>query len=35
VLFILSPLIIIIGGSFTREPRTSFPPHATLRWYGS
>jgi putative spermidine/putrescine transport system permease protein len=34
VLFILSPLIIIIGGSFTETNYVAFPPHGfTLRWY--
>ncbi len=34
VLFILSPLIIIIGGSFTETPYVAFPPAGfTLRWY--
>src|SRR6185369_9510310 len=34
VLFILSPLIIIIGGSFTETAYVAFPPHGfTLRWY--
>jgi putative spermidine/putrescine transport system permease protein len=34
VLFILSPLIIIIGGSFTTTPYVAFPPTGfTLRWY--
>jgi putative spermidine/putrescine transport system permease protein len=34
VLFILSPLIVIIGGSFTQTPYVAFPPVGfTLRWY--
>ncbi len=34
VLFILGPLIIIIGGSFTETPWVAFPPTGfTLRWY--
>lgn len=34
VLFILSPLLIIIGGSFTETTYVTFPPHGfTLRWY--
>jgi putative spermidine/putrescine transport system permease protein len=34
VLFILSPLIIIIGGSFTETTYVAFPPQGfTLRWY--
>lgn len=34
VLFILSPLIIIVGGSFTETPYVAFPPVGfTLRWY--
>ena len=34
VLFILSPLVIIIGGSFTETNYVAFPPHGfTLRWY--
>jgi putative spermidine/putrescine transport system permease protein len=34
VLFILGPLIIIIGGSFTETPYVAFPPTGfTLRWY--
>ena len=35
VLFILCPLVIIIGGSFTETPYVAFPPAGfTLRWYG-
>jgi putative spermidine/putrescine transport system permease protein len=34
VLFILGPLIVIIGGSFTQTPYVAFPPAGfTLRWY--
>jgi len=34
VLFILSPLVIIVGGSFTETPFVAFPPVGfTLRWY--
>jgi putative spermidine/putrescine transport system permease protein len=34
VLFILGPLIVIIGGSFTETPYVAFPPVGfTLRWY--
>jgi putative spermidine/putrescine transport system permease protein len=34
ILFILGPLIIIIGGSFTQTPYVAFPPIGfTLRWY--
>ena len=34
VLFILSPLIIIVGGSFTETPYVAFPPVGfTWRWY--
>src|SRR5262245_33255843 len=34
ILFILSPLIIIIGGSFTETTYVAFPPKGfTLRWY--
>ena len=34
VLFILAPLVIIIGGSFTETPYVAFPPTGfTLRWY--
>ena len=34
VLFILSPLVIIIGGSFTETTYVAFPPAGfTLRWY--
>lgn len=34
VLFILGPLVVIIGGSFTTTPYVAFPPHGfTLRWY--
>ena len=34
VLFILGPLIVIIGGSFTTTPYVAFPPAGfTLRWY--
>ena len=34
VLFILGPLIIIIGGSFTETTYVAFPPTGfTLRWY--
>ncbi len=34
VLFILGPLVIIIGGSFTETPYVAFPPTGfTLRWY--
>ena len=33
-LFILGPLIVIIGGSFTETPYVAFPPAGfTLRWY--
>lgn len=33
-LFILGPLVIIIGGSFTQTPYVAFPPIGfTLRWY--
>ena len=34
ILFILSPLVIIIGGSFTETAYVAFPPQGfTLRWY--
>ena len=34
VLFILGPLVVIIGGSFTETPYVAFPPVGfTLRWY--
>lgn len=34
ILFILSPLVIIVGGSFTETPYVAFPPTGfTLRWY--
>ena len=34
VVFILGPLIVIIGGSFTETPYVAFPPVGfTLRWY--
>jgi putative spermidine/putrescine transport system permease protein len=34
VLFILGPLFVIIGGSFTETPYVAFPPTGfTLRWY--
>lgn len=34
VAFILGPLVIIIGGSFTETPYVAFPPVGfTLRWY--
>ena len=34
VLFILGPLIVIVGGSFTETPYVAFPPAGfTLRWY--
>ena len=34
VAFILGPLIVIIGGSFTETPYVAFPPVGfTLRWY--
>ena len=34
ILFILGPLVIIIGGSFTETPYVAFPPTGfTLRWY--
>ena len=34
VLFILGPLVIIVGGSFTETPYVAFPPIGfTLRWY--
>jgi putative spermidine/putrescine transport system permease protein len=34
VAFILSPLVIIIGGSFTTTPFVAFPPVGfTLKWY--
>ncbi len=34
VLFILGPLVIIVGGSFTETPYVAFPPTGfTLRWY--
>jgi putative spermidine/putrescine transport system permease protein len=34
VLFILGPLIVIIGGSFTTTPFVAFPPQGfTLHWY--
>jgi putative spermidine/putrescine transport system permease protein len=34
VLFILSPLVIIVGGSFTETTYVAFPPTGfTLRWY--
>jgi putative spermidine/putrescine transport system permease protein len=35
VLFLLGPLVIIIGGSFTETPYVAFPPVGfTWRWYG-
>ncbi len=35
VLFILGPLVVIVGGSFTETPYVAFPPSGfTLRWYG-
>jgi putative spermidine/putrescine transport system permease protein len=34
VLFLMTPLIIIVGGSFTVTPYVAFPPIGfTLRWY--
>lgn len=34
VLFILGPLVVIVGGSFTETPYVAFPPHGfTWRWY--
>lgn len=34
VLFILGPLVVIVGGSFTETPYVAFPPQGfTLRWY--
>ena len=34
VLFILGPLVVIVGGSFTETPYVAFPPTGfTLRWY--
>lgn len=34
VLFILGPLVVIVGGSFTETPYVAFPPVGfTLRWY--
>lgn len=34
ILFILGPLAVIVGGSFTTTPYLSFPPTGlTLRWY--
>ena len=34
VIFILGPLVVIIGGSFTETPYVAFPPIGfTLRWY--
>ena len=34
VLFILGPLVVIVGGSFTETPYVAFPPAGfTLRWY--
>lgn len=34
VLFILGPLAVIVGGSFTETPYVAFPPQGfTLRWY--
>lgn len=34
VAFILGPLVVIIGGSFTETPYVAFPPTGfTLRWY--
>lgn len=36
VLFILAPLVVVIGGSFTTTSYVTFPPHGlTLRWYGA
>jgi putative spermidine/putrescine transport system permease protein len=35
VAFILGPLIVIIGASFTTTPYVAFPPQGfTLKWYG-
>lgn len=34
VLFLLGPLLVIMGGSFTETPFVAFPPRGfTLRWY--
>jgi len=34
LLFILGPLVVIIGASFTTTPYVAFPPHGfTLHWY--
>ena len=34
VLFILGPLVVIVGGSFTETPYVAFPPQGfTWRWY--
>ena len=34
VAFILGPLVVIVGGSFTETPYVAFPPHGfTWRWY--
>ena len=34
ILFILAPLVVIIGGSFTETPYVAFPPQGfTLAWY--
>ena len=34
VLFVLGPLVVIVGGSFTETPYVAFPPSGfTLRWY--
>lgn len=35
VLFLMGPLVVIAGGSFTEAPFVNFPPTGfTLRWYG-
>ena len=36
VLFLLAPLVVVIGGSFTTTDYVTFPPHGfTLRWYAA
>lgn len=35
VLFLLGPLVAVVGGSFSDTPYVAFPPQGlTLRWYG-
>lgn len=36
VVFLLAPLVVVIGGSFTTTDYVAFPPHGfTLRWYAA